>query len=778
MLGVTLLSVALRPGPAIGPASRVAAVSHHHHRCATSPVCAVETEAAGLNALLRPGTVPQRLVFVSGKGGVGKTTTSSSIAVRLADSGLSTLIVSTDPAHSLGDALMQDVSGGKPVAVNGVAGLDAMEVNTDEAVERFRKAVSGFRAADLGLGSAAEEVVNKLGLDDLSDILDSTPPGLDELLALAEVLSLVQPSESAAAGAAAADGSAAGVAAAAGYERIVLDTAPTGHTLRLLAFPAFLDNLLTKLVALKGRLLGAIALLQGLLGSGADPAAKIEAAVERLQEWKRRVTNLQALLTDPDVTDFVVVAIPSRLSVAESARLLSSLAEQDVPVSQLVVNQIIAPDASLAYLQRLQTEQQRSLAAIESGASPLSTLALSRVPFFDLEMRGVYPLKFLGGVAFGGEHAAAWEGTLRAPADRFVLVGGKGGVGKTTTSAALAVACAEEGYNTLVVSTDPAHSLGDALCVELGDGKVARVEGVAGASLYAAEIQVDEAVAEFRKLVGGVADGAGGGGGGLDGGVGLADFADLFDAVPPGVDELVALAKIVGLAQRDELGLHFDRVIVDTAPTGHTLRLLTYPDFLDRFIARLLTIRERFDGAASLVGGATSMLNNIGSVINRAAGQGGAPSAPGAGAGAGAGGPGGAEERGGVAALRDFQEQMRELQSLLHDQQTTEFVIVSIPTGLAIAESERLLLALRDEGIAVNNCVLNRLVSDDAADGYLGRLAKGQQDCVAELEELAGRCDVAVTQVPYFDVEVRSPYGLRAMGSALFDGGAAGQTQT
>ena len=777
MLGLTLLSVALRPGPATGPTSRVAAVSHHH-RCVASPVCVVETEAVGLNALLRPGTAPQRLVFVSGKGGVGKTTTSSSIAVRLADSGLSTLIVSTDPAHSLGDALMQDVSGGKPVAVNGVAGLDAMEVSTDEAVERFRKAVSGFRAADLGLGSAAEEVVAKLGLDDLSDILDSTPPGLDELLALAEVLSLVQPSESAAdaaADGAAADGGAAGVAAA-GYERIVLDTAPTGHTLRLLAFPAFLDNLLTKLVALKGRLLGAIALLQGLLGSGVDPAAKIEAAVAKLQAWKRRVTNLQALLTDPDVTDFVVVAIPSRLSVAESARLLSSLVAQDVPVSQLVVNQLIAPDATLAYLQKLQQEQRRSLAAIDSGASALSTLALSRVPFFDLEMRGVYPLKFLGGVAFGGEHAAAWDSTLRAPSDRFVLVGGKGGVGKTTTSAALAVACAEEGHNTLVISTDPAHSLGDALCVELGDGKVARVEGVAGASLYEAEIQVDEAVAEFRKLVGGVAEGVGGGGGALDGGVGLADFADLFDAVPPGVDELVALAKIVGLARRDELGLHFDRVIVDTAPTGHTLRLLTYPDFLDRFIDRLLTIRERFDGAASLVGGATSMLNNIGSVINRAAG---APSPPPWGAQASAASAGGAaEERGGVAALRDFQQQMRELQTLLHDQATTEFCIVSIPTGLAIAESERLLLALRDEGIAVNNCVLNRLVTDDAADGYLGRLAKGQQGCVAELEELAQRCDVAVTPVPYFDVEVRSAYGLRAMGSSLFDGGAAGQTQS
>jgi arsenite-transporting ATPase len=325
------------------------------------------------------------------------------------------------------------------------------------------------------------------------------------------------------------------------------------------------------------------------------------------------VENLQSLLTDPEVTDFVVVAIPSRLSVAESARLLSSLVSQDVPVSQLVVNQIIAQDATAAYLGRVVKEQQRALQTIESGSSPLSRLQLSRVPFFDLEIRGeaivarsyhpslprtsrsqpppmhtptppsacvmvhicagVFPLKFLGGVAFGGEHEAIWEDTLKADGDRFVFVGGKGGVGKTTTSAALAVACAEAGHNTLLVSTDPAHSLGDALDVELSGGAVARVEGIVGASLYAVEVEVDEAVQvlagwlsppttnpgdhthveprrpagyhprvyvhvhvhvhvqEFKRLVGGVADG---GGAKSEGGLGLSDFADIFDAVPPG----------------------------------------------------------------------------------------------------------------------------------------------------------------------------------------------------------------------------------------------------
>ena len=431
--------------------------------------------APPLAELLSPGdSGGQRLIFVGGKGGVGKTSTSSAVAVKLADSGLSTLIVSTDPAHSLSDALMQDVSGGSPVDVEGCPALQAMEVETDEAIARFRAAVGGFRAADLGLGGMAEEVLSQLGLDEFADILDNTPPGLDELLALAETLAIVRGDD-------APDGpDGAGVSAGPSYDRVIFDTAPTGHTLRLLAFPEFVDKLLSKLIALKSRLGGAIALLGGLMG-GVDPAAKLDAAVVRLEAWQRRVSELQRLLTDPDVTDFVVVGIPSRLAVAECARLLSALAEQGVPVNHLVVNQIVGGSEAAGYVQRVAAEQQRALQPIDSGASKLSELAMLRVPYYSMEMRGVPALQFFSNSLLGGE--SGWSDLLTSDADRFVLVGGKGGVGKTTTSSAIAVGCAAGGFNTLIVSTDPAHSLGDALDVDLSAGEVVRVEGLEGASL-------------------------------------------------------------------------------------------------------------------------------------------------------------------------------------------------------------------------------------------------------------------------------------------------------
>ena len=181
MLFVTMASGLLRPGSlllqSLWPAPHASPQNLRLHDAHTivkvnaaqsveqrAPPPRCSLEAPPLAELLDDESAEQRLIFVGGKGGVGKTTTSSALAVRLADGGLSTLIVSTDPAHSLSDALAQDVSGGSPVAVDGCPALLAMEVQTDEAVARFRSAVGGFRASDLGLGGVAEEVLSKLGL--------------------------------------------------------------------------------------------------------------------------------------------------------------------------------------------------------------------------------------------------------------------------------------------------------------------------------------------------------------------------------------------------------------------------------------------------------------------------------------------------------------------------------------------------------------------------------------------------------------------------------------
>ena len=108
-------------------------------------------------------------------------------------------------------------------------------------------------------------------------------------------------------------------------------------------------------------------------------------------------------------------------------------------------------------------------------------------------------------------------------------------------------------------------------------------------------------------------------------------------------------------------------------------------------------------------------------------------------------------------------------QALLHDDASSEFVIVSIPTFLSLTESERLLSALREQKVCVRRGVLNRLIGDEQADDYLATLARGQEGCLGELRDLATRADVSVTEVAFFDAELRAVYGLRAMGQKLFD---------
>ena len=125
----------------------------------------------------------------------------------------------------------------------------------------------------------------------------------------------------------------------------------------------------------------------------------------RLDTWRERVAKLQRLLTDEAVTEFIVVGIPSRLAVAECARLIAELVDRDVAVRHVVINQILDSGASSAYLQRLAKQQSAALSELDNGNSPLSDLNLSRVPFYDTELRGVFPLKFLGKLIFrrGGQ---------------------------------------------------------------------------------------------------------------------------------------------------------------------------------------------------------------------------------------------------------------------------------------------------------------------------------------------------------------------------------------
>jgi arsenite-transporting ATPase len=279
-----------------------------------------------------PGKEPTT-IFVGGKGGVGKTTCSAALAVRLASSyedDLKVLVVSTDPAHSLGDALDEDLrkGRGKPIVMTDpLTGgrLHACEIDASAALEEFRKNLEAFdigRLAD-ALG-VSPELLEGFGLGEFSGLLNNPPPGLDELVALSNVLD----TES----------------IASEFDVVIVDTAPTGHTLRLLALPQFLDGLLGKLIKLRMKLSGLASTLQALFGdSEADRRAKtLDNAVEKLEAFRTKMARLRSQLQDSSRTSFMVVTIPTKLGISESKRLMKELKSQGVSVTDVVLNQCVA----------------------------------------------------------------------------------------------------------------------------------------------------------------------------------------------------------------------------------------------------------------------------------------------------------------------------------------------------------------------------------------------------------------------------------------------------
>ena len=698
-------------------------------------------------------------IFVGGKGGVGKTTVSSALAVSLAASSekeLKVLVVSTDPAHSLGDALDEDLkkARGKPLPLTDpVTGgrLYACEVDAAAALEDFRENVAAFDIDRLSaaLGVPAS-LLESLGLREFSGLLNNPPPGLDELVALSNVLD---------------KDSIAG-----GFDVVVVDTAPTGHTLRLLALPQFLDGLLGKLISLRMKLAGLASTLQAFFGSAEaqQRAQALDDAVDRLESFRRKMSGMQARLQDADKTRFVVVTIPTKLGVAESKRLVAELGSQGVSVTDIVVNQCVGTmnieedmEALEGYYGRRTAGQKRWIKKLGEAVDDVSAskefksngspekIALTTVPFFDVELVGVPALAYLGTKCFTDNPNFSYlmnEDTTDEP--KVVICGGKGGVGKTTTSSALAISMAAKGHNVALISTDPAHSLGDAIDMDLKGGALidCPLIGVppSEGSLSVLEIDPSASLSQFKGVVDQLIGGDGGSGENDGIRSTLRDLEEVFDTLPAGTDEVVALAKIINLVKKG----NFDRIVLDTAPTGHTLRMLSTPGFLAELIDRLLMISEKVNSNA-----AVKML------ITSSARGGDFETA--------------AETA--KSTLLSFQLQMYDLEGLFSDAEQTEFLIVTVATELAARESIRLLNDLTfdvpDMPIKVRNVVINQVLSDDGSDAktFISHVAQSQLGSIEDLERSAAAMErpPIITKVQFLDTEPRGVFGLKILADEM-----------
>ncbi|KAK1654569.1 anion-transporting ATPase [Colletotrichum phormii] len=249
-----------------------------------------------------------RWIFVGGKGGVGKTTTSCSLAIQLAKARKSVLLISTDPAHNLSDAFNQKF-GKEARLIEGFTNLSAMEIDPNGSMQ------------DLLAGQNEEVDAMSGGLGGMMQDLAFAIPGIDEAMSFAEVLKQVKSMS---------------------YETIIFDTAPTGHTLRFLSFPSVLEKALAKVSQLSSQY---GPLLNGFLGQGGQlpNGQNLNEMMEKLETLRETISEVNTQFKDENLTTFVCVCIPEFLSLYETERMIQELANYGIDTHSIVVNQLLFP---------------------------------------------------------------------------------------------------------------------------------------------------------------------------------------------------------------------------------------------------------------------------------------------------------------------------------------------------------------------------------------------------------------------------------------------------
>jgi len=286
-----------------------------------------------------------KLILFGGKGGVGKTTCASSTALYLAAE-FKTLLISTDPAHSVSDSLEQEIGGDDAADTNtcgsygagegiiskvkGVENLSALEINSEKALDDFKVRYGDQIRTILGTSSSLDE-------EDIDSFFGLSVPGLDELMGLKTVLDVIDEGN---------------------FEKYVVDTAPTGHTLRLLTMPDMLDEWIKVMAKLRWKYRYMVERFSGKYIS--------DEGDDFLLEMKKTVQRLKELLKDTNRCQFIIVTIPEQMAIVEADRMLTHLEGCGMEVKQLVVNNVMEPGCSQFFCAERRAGQEKYLANISA----------------------------------------------------------------------------------------------------------------------------------------------------------------------------------------------------------------------------------------------------------------------------------------------------------------------------------------------------------------------------------------------------------------------------
>ena len=535
-------------------------------------------------------TIATRHAFFTGKGGVGKTSLSCASGLDLARRGLRVLIVSTDPASNL-DEVLGTPLGGSPTAIAGAPGLFALNIDPEAAARDYRERMVGPYRTILPQAAIASMEEQFSGACTV------------EIAAFDEFAKLL-----------------GDATATADFDHVLFDTAPTGHTLRLLTLPSAWSEFI----------------------ASSSGGASCLGPLAGLERQKALYAATVARLSDPSATTLVLVARPEGSALREAERTRLELAELGVGNLRLALNGVFVaaqPGDAIAWA------MSRRMAQAVAGMPPgLRDLPRSETPFL---ARGTVGLDALAAMVEPDHDASApmvagvtlppdlrdLIDDLAAAGHGVIMTMGKGGVGKTTVAAAIAVALADRGHQVVLSTTDPAAHVEATLGQALDNLTVTRIDPAAEIAAYR-----DEVLAKA--------------GAGLDA-AGRAMLEE--DLRSPCTEEIAvfrAFARTVAMGRGGY-------VVLDTAPTGHTILLLDAAEAYHREVSRTQT---------------------------------------------------------------DMPEAVRQLLPRLRDPDFTKVIIVTLAEATPVHEAERLQGDLRRAGIGCHAWVINQsLLASGTADPTLVR---------------------------------------------------------
>ncbi|MCJ7532633.1 MAG: TRC40/GET3/ArsA family transport-energizing ATPase [Anaerolineales bacterium] len=605
-------------------------------------------------------------IFFSGKGGVGKTSMACTHAVRMAGEGKKTLIVTTDPASNLADVFEQPI-GHQITLIQGMPNLWAMEIDPDTAAQEYREhALAPIR--ELFPAQMVQVIEEQM-----------SGPCTTEVASFDRFTDFLEAPQS--------NGK--------GYDVVIFDTAPTGHTLRLLELPFEWSQSID----------------MASQGSGQTCIGPTAAIQDAKQKYERAMSTLR----DAGQSTFIFVLHPEAIAIKETRRSIQELSKLGIHNYRLIINGIIPENATPNALFAARAKMQKGYMEQIELELPLPAQFMW---LLSGEIKGIQKLQDVAALFFDGKpmqnpmesqkgalltktaaiSPLALNRILPNGKGRTLFFAGKGGVGKTVASCITAVWLARQGYRTLLLTTDPAAHIGDVIEVLVGD-QVTQIPGIQ--NLWAAQIDPKAAAAEYRARI-------------------LADARQrgrTEDAVrvmeeeldSPCTEEMAAFDRFIDFASQPD----WDVIVFDTAPTGHTLRLLELPvDWSQQIEIKAFASVE------------TSAIND------------------------------------------QTKQRFGKVIEMMQDPARSTFAFVMYPEATPILEAERAIQELKTVGIQLGLVIANQVIPADQADTAFTQSRRVMQETY--LDEIQKRFPVPVVQIPLMPYEIKSLKTLAVLGETIY----------